>query len=150
MLFTDEDFQEIDSEQDDPMVITVEIAEYAIMKTLVDQGSFVDIFSWEIFCKLHLKEEDMIPYREQIIRFSGERVDTKGYIDLQTMFGRGSVTKTIKIRYLVVDACTSYNALLGRSSLNNLGVIMSTLHLAMKFPTERGDITTIYVVILSP
>jgi len=35
----------------------------------------------------------MTPYREQIIRFSGERVDTRGYIDLKTTFGRGSVRK---------------------------------------------------------
>jgi len=36
MLFTNEDFQEIDPDHDDSMVITVEIAEYAVMKTLVD------------------------------------------------------------------------------------------------------------------
>ena len=145
MLFTDEDFQEIDLEQDDLMVITVEIVEYAVMKTLVDQGSSVDILFWETFRKLHLKEKDLIPFREQLIGFSGERVDTKGCIDLPTTFGRGNATKIIKIRYLVVDACTSYNALLGRSSLNKLGAIVSTPHLAMKFPTEQGDITTIYV-----
>ena len=46
---------------------------------------------------------------------------------------------------MVVDACTSYNALLGRSSLNKLGAIVSTPHLAMKFPTEKGEIATIYV-----
>ena len=45
----------------------------------------------------------------------------------------------------MVDACTSYNALLRRSLLNKLGAIVSTPHLAMKFPTERGDIATIYV-----
>jgi len=43
MLFTYEDFQEIDPDHDDPMMITVEIVEYAVMKTLVDQGSSVDI-----------------------------------------------------------------------------------------------------------
>jgi len=62
-----------------------------------------------------------------------------------TTFGRRSATRKIKIRYLVVDACTSYNALLGRSSLNKLGPIVSTPHLAMKFPTEKGEIETIYV-----
>ena len=36
MFFTDEDFQEIDPKQDDPMVITVEIVEYVVMKTIVD------------------------------------------------------------------------------------------------------------------
>jgi len=60
MLFTDEDFQDIDPDQRDPMVIIVEIAEYAVMKTLVDQGSSVDILLWKNFKKLHLKEEDMI------------------------------------------------------------------------------------------
>ena len=145
MLFTDEDFQEIDLDHDDPMVITVEIAEYAVMKTLVEQGSSLDVLFWDTFKKLHLKEEDMVPFREQIIGFSGERVSTKGHIDLVTMFGRGSATKKIKIRYLVVDACTSYNALLERSSLNKSGAIVSTPHLAMKFPAEKGEIATIYV-----
>jgi len=145
MLFTDEDFQEIDPDHDDPMVITVEIAEYAVMKTLVDQGSSVDILFWDTFKRLHLREEDIVPFREQIIGFSGERVSTKGYIDLMTTFGKSHKTKTIKIRYLVVDAPTSYNVLLGRSSLNKLGAIVSTPHLAMKFPTEKGEIATIYV-----
>ena len=43
ILFTDEDFQDIDPDQRDPKVITVEIAKYAVMKTLVDQGSSIDI-----------------------------------------------------------------------------------------------------------
>jgi len=52
-------------------------------------------------------KEDMVPFQEHIIGLWGERVDTKGYIDLSTTFGRGNVTKIIKIRYLVVDARTS-------------------------------------------
>jgi len=145
MLFTYEDFQEIDPDHDDPMMITVEIVEYAVMKTLVDQGSSVDILFWDTLKRLHLREEDIVPFREQIIDFSCERVSTKGYIDLETTFGRGGKTKKIKIRHLVVDACSSYNVLLGRSSLNKLGAIVSTPHLAMKFPTEKGEIATIYV-----
>jgi len=145
MLCTDEDFQEIDPDHDDPMVITMEIVEYAVMKTLVDQGSSVDILFWDTFKRLHLREEDRVPFREQIIGFSGERVSTKGYVDLITTCGRGSKIKKIKIRYLVVDASTSYNVLLGRSSLNKLGAIVSTPHLAMKFLIEKGEITTIYV-----
>jgi len=33
IVFTGENFQTIDPEQDDPMVIMVEIAEYGVMKT---------------------------------------------------------------------------------------------------------------------
>jgi len=81
----------------------------------------------------------------KLLTFSGERVSTKGYIDLVTTFRRRNATRKIKIRYLVVDGCTPYNALLGKSSLNKLGAIVSTPHLAMKFPTEKGEIATIYV-----
>jgi len=43
-----------------------------------------------------------------------------------------------------VEAHTSYNILLGRPSINALGVIVSTPHLAMKFPSPQGDIITVH------
>jgi len=43
ILFMDEDFKAIDPTQNDPMVITVDVDNSSIMKTLVNQGSSVDI-----------------------------------------------------------------------------------------------------------
>jgi len=43
IFFTDDDFHGLNHQQDDPMVITVEIENYAVKKVLVDQGSSVDI-----------------------------------------------------------------------------------------------------------
>jgi len=146
ITFTDDDFTAIDPAQDDPMVITVEIDKFAIAKTLVDQGSSVDILYWEIFKKMRISEADIQPYNEQIVGFSGERVDTKGYIDLYTTFGEeDGFHKTINVRYLLVNAQTSYNILLGRPSINRLKAIISTPHLAMKFPSANDDIATIHV-----
>jgi len=53
--------------------------------------------------------------------------------------------RTIKIKYMIMDADTSYNMLLGRPSLNRLGAIMSTLHLTMKFPVENNKIARVWV-----
>ncbi|XP_020232498.1 uncharacterized protein LOC109812850 [Cajanus cajan] len=75
--------------------------------------------------------------------FSGERVDTRGTIDLYTYFGDDQ-RRRIKVRYIVVHANTSYNILLGRPSLNKLRAIVSTPHLAMKFPSEEGTIITLH------
>jgi len=55
------------------------------------------------------------------------------------------MAKTIKIKYLLVNANTSYNILLGRSSINCLKAIVSTPHLAMKFSSTTGDIVTVHV-----
>ncbi|XP_068461695.1 uncharacterized protein [Phaseolus vulgaris] len=145
ITFTDDDFTAIDPSQDDPMVITVEIDKFAIAKVLVDQGSSVDILYWETFKKMKIPEAEIQPYNEQIVGFSGERVDKRGFIDLYTTFGDDYLSKTINIRYLLVNANTSYNILLGRPSINRLKAIVSTPHLAMKFPSVNGDIATVHV-----
>jgi len=92
----------------------------------------------------------VVSFNEQIVEFSGERIDTRGYIDLDTKFSEGNeCCKTIRIRYLLVDVETLYNIFLGRPSLNKLGAIVSTTHLAMKFPfntRSRGrDVVTLHL-----
>jgi len=144
IIFTNDDFHGLDHQQDDPMVITVEIENYAVKKVLVDQGSSVDILYWATYQNLQLSDTAMIPYDEPIYGFSGEQVSTRGYIDLHTVFREGTQTKAIPIRFLIVDAPTSYNVLLGRPSLNTLGAVVSTPHLAMEFPSPSGDILAIH------
>ncbi|XP_027927601.1 uncharacterized protein LOC114184491 [Vigna unguiculata] len=144
ITFTDDDFQGLDHQQDDPMVITVEIENYVVKKVLVDQGSSVDILYWATYQKLQLTDTAVVPYDEPISGFSGEKVSTRDYIDLHSIFRDGTQTKTIPIRFLIVDAPTSYHVLLGRPSLNTLGAVVSTPHLAMKFPSPSGDILTIH------
>jgi len=123
------------------MIITVTIKGFVVMNTLVDQGGSVDILYWKTFKKLQIPEIDIQPYNDQIVWFSSERVETRGFIDLYTNFKEGRLqSQTIKIRYLLVKANMSYNVLLGR-----LGAIMSTPHLAMKFLPTTRDIITVHV-----
>ena len=144
ITFSDSDFQGTDPNQDDPMVITIEVENFAVKKYSFYQGSSVDIVYWKTFNKLQIPLADLTPHDEPIYGFSDERVPTKGYIDLHTTFGEGKQTKTIPLRYLVVDVHTSYNILLGRPSINTLGAIVCTPHLAMKFPSLQGDIITVH------
>ncbi|XP_014523638.1 uncharacterized protein LOC106779933 [Vigna radiata var. radiata] len=143
IMFSDEDFHAPDPEQDDPMVITVEITRYGVSKVLVDQGSSVNILYWKTFRQMDISEDLIVPYDEQLVGFAGERVDTRGYLDLWTKIGAGREGEEKKVRYLLVDANTSYNVLLGRPCLNSFGAIVSTPHLTMKYPTSRGTICTI-------
>jgi len=116
------------------------------MKNLVDQVSLVDILYRKTFKKLEIPESEIQPYEDQIVGFSGEWVDTRGFIDLYTKFGEGRLQSwIIKICYLLVDANKSYNVLLGWPLLNQLDAILSILHLDMKFPSATGDIITVNV-----
>jgi len=49
ITFIDEGFKGIDTDQNDPMVITIEVANYTVMKTLVDQGSSIDVLFLKTF-----------------------------------------------------------------------------------------------------
>ncbi|XP_027368320.1 uncharacterized protein LOC113874282 [Abrus precatorius] len=144
ITFTDDDFQGVDSVQDDPMVISVDILNCTVQKTLIDQGSSADILYWNTFKQLGIPKEELREYHESLVGFSGERVKTRGCIDLYTSFGSEHEGKRVKVTYLVVHANTFYNILLGRPSLNKLKAIVSTPHLAMKFPSERGRIVTVH------
>ncbi|XP_014503256.1 uncharacterized protein LOC106763598 [Vigna radiata var. radiata] len=143
IAFTDDDFHAPDLEQDDPMVITAEIARYEIGKVLVDQGSSANILYWKTFLQMDLSEELIVSFHEQIVGFAGERVDTRGYMVLRTRLGTGRDGDEKKVQYLLVDANTSYNVLLGRPCLNSFGAIVSTPHLTLKYPNKRQRIVVV-------
>jgi len=72
----------------------------------------------------------------------GNQVEVQGYVELRTTFFDDSATRTVTIRYIVVNASSTYNLLLGQPSLNRLGAVASTAHMKMKLPSsERGVIT---------
>ena len=77
--------------------------------------------------------------------FVDERVETRGYVNLMTTFDINKLSRSFTIRYLLVDANTSYFALIGKKTLNELRAIVSMPHLTMKFPTLKGEVVTIKV-----
>jgi len=97
ITFTDDDFKGVDYRHDDPMVISVDIDRFTIRKTLVDQGSSVDILYWKTFKAMRIPEVEMMPYDDHMVGFSSERVGTKGYIELYTTFGEEKSCKKITI-----------------------------------------------------
>ncbi|XP_025692740.1 uncharacterized protein [Arachis hypogaea] len=67
-----------------------------------------------------------------------------GTIWLRTVLGETPLTKTIDIRYIIVDCISPYNIILGRPALNTFGAIVSTLHLCVKFPVQDELIATVH------
>ena len=61
-----------------------------------------------------------------------------GGITIGATLGDPSCQATTVVNFLIVDAPSSYNVLLGRPSLNAIKAIPSTYHMVIKFPTTGG------------
>jgi len=70
-------------------------------------------------------------------------VEVRGHLELRTTFTDDFIYRTENIRYLVVNAPSAYNILLGRPALNMLRVIASTRHMKMKLPDLSGKVIII-------
>lgn len=90
-------------------------------------------------------EDVIMPFQEQIVGFAGERVDTRGYVDLRMSLGMEKNAKELKVRFLLVKADTSYNVLMGRPFLNAFSAIVSTPHLTLKYPSHDGRVCIVRV-----
>ena len=104
----------------------------------IDQGSSTDILYWKTFQRLEVSPNTIQLHADPLLGFVGEQVETTGYVDLMTTFGQGLLSRSFTIRYLIVDANTSYFSLIGNRTLNELGAIVFILQLKMKFPTLTG------------
>ena len=75
--------------------------------------------------------------------FAGDQVEVRGYIELRTTLTDEAASRTEKIRYLVVNAPSAYNILLGRPTLNRIRAVPSTRHMKAKLPSMEGVVITI-------
>ena len=61
-----------------------------------------------------------------------------GSIQLVLTLGDPPCQAIMAVRFLIVDAPSAYNILLGRHSLNAISAIPSAYHMIIKFPTANG------------
>ncbi|XP_072064442.1 uncharacterized protein [Arachis hypogaea] len=117
------------------------LANTHLHRTLVDQGSSTDILFKPAFDKLGLDEKELRAYPDTLFGLGDTPIRPLGFIPLHTTFGKGIKSKTLSIDFIVVDVASAYNALIGGITLNRLGVVVSTPHICMKFPTLEGIAT---------
>ena len=137
-LFTDEEAERIHHPHGDAIVITLLIADYINRRVLVDNGSSTDILYYPTFQQMRLGRNLLHPARSPLIGFGGMKVQPLGTVTLPVVVGSYPQQITKLINFLVMDCSSSYNAIIGRPTLNSWKAVTSIYHLSVKFPIEHG------------
>ncbi|PKA64913.1 RNA-directed DNA polymerase like [Apostasia shenzhenica] len=141
LTFCSEDFPQQGNLHNDPIVVVARIADFDVRRVLLDSGSAADILFESAFLQMGLKETNLLHVGTTILGFSGERVQLLGFITLPVSFGDDNGHAMSMVNFAVIRAKSGYNAILGRTTLNSFGMVISTPHLCAKFPTSSGVIT---------
>ena len=145
ITFSDSYLEGCQHPHDDPLVVRAIVVNTTVHRVLVDNGSSADIIFASAFDKMGVGREKLEPVNTHLRGFSGEKVLPLGSIQLVLTLGEPPCQATTTARFLIVDAPSAYNMLLGKPFLNAIKAIPSAYHLVIKFPTihrvgmVRGD-----------
>ena len=87
---------------------------------------------------MNLGQDQFRQVHSPLVGFGGMKVQPIGTITLPAIVGTHPQQVTRNVNFLVVDCSSSYNAIIGRPTLNSWKAVTSTYHLSVKFPTEHG------------
>ena len=87
---------------------------------------------------MRLGQDWLRPMSSPLVGFGGMKVQPMGTITFPVVVGAYPQQITKDVNFPVVDYSSSYNAIIGRLTLNSWKAVTSTYHLSVKFPTEHG------------
>jgi hypothetical protein len=132
--FSDSDLHDIQLPHNDPLIITLRIGNYDVKRVLVDQGSFAKVMYQELYEKLGLGKSDLSEFGSPVFDFSGESTIPLGKTTLPVLTG----PINLQTEFIVIQAPSPYNAIMGKSWLHRMRAVPSTLHQKLRFPTKDG------------
>ena len=109
--FSDKDLDGVQLPHNDPLVLILKLKNFFVQRVLMDPGSSSKILYYDYFKKMGLKKEDLQAARTPLVGFSSKPVYPKGRISLKVQVGGASMLAD----FLVVDALSPYNAIMGRT-----------------------------------
>ncbi|XP_075636734.1 uncharacterized protein LOC142608969 [Castanea sativa] len=134
IAFDDDNMKGTIQPHDNALVVTARMNSFIVKRVMIDQESGADVMYPDLYRGLDLKKEDLSKYDTPLMGFDGHMVILKG----QTSLPISMEGKEVIVTFIVVASFSPYTAILGRPWIHAMGVVPSTLHVKVKFRTEKG------------
>lgn len=105
---------------------------------LVDTGSATNVLFHDVVAQMGTPDFEIRPYILLLVGFTERNINSLGVVNLP-VFVNGT---TWSMEFLIVDAPSSYNGLIGQPPLNQFKATVSTYALTMEVRTSTGLFAT--------
>ncbi|XP_059629919.1 uncharacterized protein LOC132272857 [Cornus florida] len=133
--FDKTDLLRVQIPHEDPLVVSLTVAECLVRRVLIDPGSSANIMPRVTFDCLEINPKELKSTENPLLGFDGKRVEPIGIVELMVR----AVKKNLVESFVVVEIHPSYNLLMGRRWIHRVQGVPSTLHQVMRCISPDGS-----------
>ncbi|GJW30938.1 hypothetical protein Tco_0047813 [Tanacetum coccineum] len=105
----------------------------------MDSGSSCEVIYEHCFLKLKPSIRSLrVDSKTSLVGFSGEYSCPLGEVPLEITIREGLLTVTKTLKFVIVRSDSPHILLLRRTTMQKMGIVVSTIHGAIKFHTPKG------------
>ncbi|XP_059668774.1 uncharacterized protein LOC132313851 [Cornus florida] len=113
---------------EDPLVVSLIVAECLVRRVLIDPGSSANVMPRVMFDRLEIEPEKLKPIGNPLLGFDGKWVEPIGMVKLTVQVAERVLTES----FVVMEIHPSYNLLMGRGWIHRVQGVPLTLHQVMR------------------
>ena len=134
IMFMDADFEGVNLKHTEPLVVYVDIKNNMVNKFLIYNGSSINILLTHCWERLKLEGHQLeeCPREAPLYGFDHNDVPMVGIVHLPILIGGAPNHVVCFLKLYVINTPSSYNIILGKSTLIKLQFITSISHLKIK------------------
>nr|GEV92826.1 hypothetical protein [Tanacetum cinerariifolium] len=120
------------------VIIKAKIFGTKVGRVHMDSGSLCEVIYEHCFLKLKpFIQASKVDLKVPLVGFSGEESWAIGEVLLEIMIGNAPLTRSKILNFIIVRSNSLHNMLLGRTAMQKIGMVASTIYEAVKFHTTK-------------
>ena len=125
----------------DPLVVILKIGQMKVRRVLVDTGSTTDLITMEFLRQMKFEENHLQPLDKPLIEFGGNQIIPLKTIILPVRVGERNRSRTMPIRFTVMDLTFPYNAITGLPLIKKIKSAIFPQQLLLQFEQDNGQVS---------
>nr|GEV82617.1 reverse transcriptase [Tanacetum cinerariifolium] len=129
-----------------PVIIEAAVFERKVGRVYMDSGSTCEVIYEHCFEKLNPTiKATRVNMKTPLVGFSRKRSWSVREVLLEITIGEHPFSRTETLNFVIVKFDCPHNMLLGRTVIQKMGIVVSTIHEAIKFHTKKGVKTVLSI-----